>query len=39
MSAKIKPITNPRLKISVLRVEDIRRIHEATLEIVETIGV
>ncbi len=39
MSAKIRSITNPRLKLRVLRVEDIRRIHETTLEIVETIGV
>jgi trimethylamine---corrinoid protein Co-methyltransferase len=39
MSAKIKPITNPRLKLRVLSAEDIRRIHETTLEIVETIGV
>ncbi len=39
MSAKIRSITNPRLKLRVLGVEDIRRIHEATLEIVETIGV
>ena len=39
MSAKIKPITNPRLSLRILRPEDIRRIHETTLEIVETIGV
>jgi trimethylamine--corrinoid protein Co-methyltransferase len=39
VTAKIKPITNPRLSLKVLRAEDIRRIHETTLEIVETIGV
>lgn len=39
MSAKIRPITNPRLKLRVLGVEDLRKIHEATLEIVSTIGV
>ena len=39
MAAKIKSITNPRLNLRVLRIEDIRRIHKATLEIVETIGV
>jgi trimethylamine--corrinoid protein Co-methyltransferase len=39
MSAKIKSITNPRLSLRVLRAEDIRRIHETTLEIIETIGV
>ncbi len=39
MSAKIRPVTNPRLKLKVLGVEDLRKIHEATLEIVSTIGV
>jgi trimethylamine---corrinoid protein Co-methyltransferase len=39
VSAKIRPITNPRLKLRVLGVEDLRKIHEATLEIVSTIGV
>jgi trimethylamine--corrinoid protein Co-methyltransferase len=39
VTAKIRPITNPRLSLRVLPVEDIRRIHEATLKIVETIGV
>lgn len=39
MSATIRPITNPRLKLRVLGAEDILRIHEATLEIVETVGV
>jgi len=39
VSKKIKSITNPRLNLKVLRAEDIRRIHETTLEIVETIGV
>jgi len=39
VTAIIKPITNPRLSLKVLRAEDIRRIHETTLEIVETIGV
>jgi trimethylamine--corrinoid protein Co-methyltransferase len=39
MSAKISSVTNPKLKLRVLSVEDIRRIHEATLKIIETIGV
>jgi trimethylamine---corrinoid protein Co-methyltransferase len=39
MSERIRPITNPRLSLKVLGAEDIRRIHQATLEIVETIGV
>jgi trimethylamine--corrinoid protein Co-methyltransferase len=39
MSGKIRPVTNPKLKLTVLRPDDIRRIHEATLKIVETVGV
>jgi trimethylamine--corrinoid protein Co-methyltransferase len=39
MSVTIKPVTNPRLKLRVLGIEDLRKIHQATLEIVETIGV
>lgn len=39
MSAKIRPVTNPKLKLKVLSEEDIRGIHEATLKIVATIGV
>jgi trimethylamine--corrinoid protein Co-methyltransferase len=39
MSSKIKSITNPRLSLSLLSPEDVRRIHSATLEVIETIGV
>ena len=39
MPGKIKSVTNPRIKLSVLQPEDIQRIHEATLEIIETTGV
>ncbi len=39
MNQKIKPITNPRLSLNVLSAEDVRRIHEATLEVIESVGV
>jgi len=39
MNGKIKSITNPRLSLNVLSPEDIRRIHTATLEVLESAGV
>jgi len=39
MTSKIKSITNPRLKLEVLSQADILRLHEATLDIMETAGV
>lgn len=39
MPGKIKSISNPRLKLSVLSTEGIRLIHRATLEIIESVGV
>jgi trimethylamine--corrinoid protein Co-methyltransferase len=39
MSKKIKSITDPRLKLDILNPEDVQRIHEATLEIIEKTGV
>jgi trimethylamine--corrinoid protein Co-methyltransferase len=39
MTSKIKSITNPRLKLSILSREDIERIHTSTLDIIETVGV
>lgn len=39
MTGKIKSITSPRLKLDILSKEDILRIHEATLDIIETTGV
>jgi len=35
----IKSISHPKLRLTVLGDEDVRKIHEATLEIIETIGV
>ncbi len=39
MAGKIKSITDPRLQLSILSPDDVRRIHEATLDIIENVGV
>ncbi len=39
MPNKIRSITNPGLRLEVLSPEDIDKIHSATLEILETIGI
>jgi trimethylamine--corrinoid protein Co-methyltransferase len=39
MPGKIRSISNPRLKLRVLSAKDIRQIHQATLEIIESVGV
>lgn len=39
MPISIKSITNPRLKLEILSPEDIQKIHTATLEIIEQVGV
>jgi trimethylamine--corrinoid protein Co-methyltransferase len=39
MAGKIKSISNPRLSLNILSSEDIRRIHSATLDIIESVGV
>lgn len=39
MEGKIKSIANPKLSLSILSSEDIQRIHTATLDIVESVGV
>ena len=39
MEGKIKSITNPKLSLSILSSEDIQRIHTATLDTVESVGV
>jgi trimethylamine--corrinoid protein Co-methyltransferase len=35
----VKAITNPRLSLNILSVEDVRQIHAATLDIIESVGV
>jgi trimethylamine--corrinoid protein Co-methyltransferase len=39
MTSPIKSITNPRLKLDILSPEDVDKIHNATLEIIEKTGV
>ncbi len=40
MSSKnIKTISNPKLKLEVLTQDDLKKIHEATLQIIEKVGV
>ncbi len=39
MAGKINGITDPRFRVEVLAQEDIRRIHTATLDLIETVGV
>ncbi len=39
MKGKVKSITNPRLRLNILSPEDVRQIHSATLEILESLGV
>ena len=39
MPRSIQSITDPHVKLEILSDRDIRRIHEATLQIIETVGV
>lgn len=39
MAGKIKSITNPRLSLNILGTEDVGRIHTATLDVIESVGV
>ncbi|NIM90570.1 MAG: hypothetical protein GTO17_06435 [Candidatus Aminicenantes bacterium] len=39
MKGKVKSITNPRLRLDILSPEEVRQIHSATLEILESPGV
>ena len=39
MTKTIKSITNPKLKLDVLTPQEIERLHEATLHIIEHVGV
>jgi trimethylamine--corrinoid protein Co-methyltransferase len=39
MAGKIKSITNPRLGLSILSPEDVQRIHTATLDVIENVGI
>ena len=39
MSERIKSIVNPRLHLDILSPEDIQRLHTATLDVIENVGV
>ena len=39
MTGSIKSISDPRLSLSILSEADVQRIHEATLSIIEEVGV
>ena len=39
MSKKIKSISNPKLKLEILTTEEVQKIHDATLWIIENVGV
>ncbi len=39
MTKKIKSITDPRLKLEILTPQEVRKIHDATLHIIENVGV
>lgn len=39
MLTSIKSITNPRLKLEILSPDDVQKIHTATLDIIEQVGV
>lgn len=39
MAGKINSITNPRLSLDILSQDDVLKIHTATLDVIETVGV
>jgi trimethylamine--corrinoid protein Co-methyltransferase len=39
VSKKIKAISNPRLSLNILSPEDIKKIHNASLSIIESVGI
>jgi len=39
MSKNIKSIQDPRLKLDILNTNDVQRLHEATLQIIEETGI
>jgi trimethylamine---corrinoid protein Co-methyltransferase len=39
MSQKINGISNPKISLNILSDEDVRQIHTATLDVIETVGV
>ena len=39
MSKAIKSITNPKLKLEILTPQEVQKLHDATLHIIENVGV
>lgn len=39
MTGQIKSVTNPRLSLNILSPAEVQRIHTATLEVIESVGV
>ena len=39
MGRPIKPITNPKLSLNILTPDEVKRIHTATLDVIENVGV
>jgi len=39
MATAIKSITNPKLRLEILTPQEVKRIHDATLQIIEKVGV
>ena len=39
MTKNIKSITNPKLKLEILTPQEVQKIHDATLQIIENVGV
>jgi trimethylamine--corrinoid protein Co-methyltransferase len=39
MSKKIKSIANPKLKLEILTPAEVRKIHDATLQVIERVGI
>lgn len=39
MAGKIKSVTHPRVSLNILTDEDVRRIHTATLDVIQNVGV
>ena len=39
MTKNIKSVTNPKLSLNILKPDEVKRIHDATLQIIENVGV
>jgi trimethylamine--corrinoid protein Co-methyltransferase len=39
MTKKIKSITNPKLSLNILSQDEVQRLHTATLEVIESVGI